>query len=419
MRDRAPAQRAHPWLVALIALGCAAPVLWNDFVYDDAAIIRDDDRLHSFANATQVFTRPYWPPPFVEQLWRPLTSMLLMLQHVVSGGSPAVMHAVSVGLHVGACLLVYQLLCRFVTAGPALGGAALFAVHPVHVEAVAQAVNQAELLVAIATLAGSLLYMRAKDRGTIGWRPAAAIAGCLGVAVFAKESGVALVAILGILELLTPLRHRATRAAVSGRCWILVVVVLVVWIASRGAVLGGAPFSAVAAGALRDFGLSDRILVMLGVVPTWLRLLSWPAHLQAEYPQPPGGFGFGISQALGAVLVCGAAFVAWRHRRSAPAISFGLLWCTAALFPVSNLIPTGIVLAERTLYLPSVGFVVALATTGHRLWTSVPAIRGARESIIAIGAAILLLGAIKSINRASLWDSRHMVVVPIAPSASP
>ena len=102
---------------------------------------------------------------------------------------------------------------------------------------------------------------------------------------------------------------------------------------------------------------------MLGVVPEWARLLIWPAHLQADYsPQEiNGAVAWGSAQTLGLFILAAAIIGGLAARRTAPVVPFGLLWVAIALFPVSNvLVPTGIVLAERTLFLASIGFLLAV-----------------------------------------------------------
>src|SRR5262249_47274494 len=106
----------------------------------------------------------------------------------------------------------------------------------------------------------------------------------------------------------------------------------------------------------------QRVWVMLAVVPHWLRLLVWPAHLSAEYsPRQidiPDGPGSGIvlgSAILGAFI---AVFVALGRgtdetRGERRAARLALAWLAVTLLPVSNLFSVMLV-AERTLVLPSV-----------------------------------------------------------------
>jgi hypothetical protein len=106
---------------------------------------------------------------------------------------------------------------------------------------------------------------------------------------------------------------------------------------------------------------------------------------------------------------------AWRLHRRAPAFSFAVAWCAVALAPVSNvLIPTGIVLAERTLFLPSIGFclgVGALAELVLREFRELAARPGvARAAMTALGF-LLLAGLARSAERQRVWRNDAVLAI--------
>jgi hypothetical protein len=164
--------------------------------------------------------------------------------------------------------------------------------------------------------------------------------------------------------------------------------------------------------ALLGLDFKHRLLTMLGVVPHWFRLLLWPAHLRADYS--PGEINpamtLGPAQLLGLVLIVASITVAWWCRRRYPAITFGLLWTGIALLPVSNvLVPTGVVIAERTLFLPSVGFVIAVvaalsAIASGRAGDAVP-----RAVAIAVGV-LTVLAVVRSGERQLVWRNEGFFV---------
>ena len=106
---------------------------------------------------------------------------------------------------------------------------------------------------------------------------------------------------------------------------------------------------------LRNLSMGQRSLLMLGLVPRIGRLLVWPDHLFADYsPQMvPGYEGWTINLIPGAMmLLCVAILFAVSWRR-APVVCFGIAWFVIAYSPVSNiLIPSGILIAERTFMAP-------------------------------------------------------------------
>jgi protein O-mannosyl-transferase len=139
-----------------------------------------------------------------------------------------------------------------------------------------------------------------------------------------------------------------------------------------------------------------RFWTMLVVAGQWLRLLLWPAHLSAVYSPPEVPVVDGPTwAALPALLACavGAAIVVIRRRS---ALAFGILWTAVCLLPTSNVvIPTGVFLAERTLFLPSVGIVIAIAGI----------VRAPMPRWIAVGAlaTVLVLGVWRSAIRQTVW----------------
>lgn len=153
---------------------------------------------------------------------------------------------------------------------------------------------------------------------------------------------------------------------------------------------------------------------MLGIVSEWVRLLAWPWHLVVEYAPRD----IRIHEHFNGSLIPNAVLLALfavllvlsllRYRVAA----FALLWIVVAMLLVSNLfIPTGVLLAERTLFLPSVGAVL-LAGAGvaglarSALSTAVWYRRGRRGLILGLPVALLLVaGAWRSARRQLVWRS--------------
>ncbi len=169
--------------------------------------------------------------------------------------------------------------------------------------------------------------------------------------------------------------------------------------------------------AIRDVAMGQRALTMLSVVPHWVRLLFWPSHLQADYSplEIVTAYGFGWPQLFGSVLIGVWIWGVWRSLSRSKTVAFGLLWLAVTLFPVSNvLLPTGIVLAERTLYLPSMGAVLVLGAMASWAWARV----GRRSSIrvVGVGLALAVLAAAgwRSGNRQAVWrDSATLLATTV------
>ena len=409
----APVQRAYPaWLPAagLVFLTVAASIsgIFNQFAQDDFPIILKNPAVHDLLHSYKLLAVPYWPPPFTPDLYRPLAVFSYAIEWGLGGGSPLFFRLVSYALYAVVTLGVFRLAKTMLPFGAAFVTAALFAVHPVHVEAVAMAVNQGELWVALFSCSAVMLYLRARRAGgPLSARTELSIAGLYLIACAFKENALILPGLLGAAELLlVPATGESfgARFARGRRLLLLLMLVAVGFIGIRTLVLTGNVVGSFTAEGLAYLTVGQRALTMLSVVPHWFRLLLWPAHLQADYS--PGEINpqttWGAEQTLGAFLVLGvliALVVAWRR---APVIAFGLLWCIVALFPVHNvLVPTGIVLAERTLFLPSVGALLALGGLGAIV--AARASLGARHALAAGVGILLILGVYRSTSRHPVW----------------
>lgn len=184
--------RAAAWVAALTAALAFANSLGNDFAYDDRLIIAGNEAIRSLETLPATFTKPYWPNRHGRELglWRPLTTWVYGLQWALWNGNPAGFHLVNVILASMSAALAVLLLGRLLPVPAALAGGLLFAVHPVHAEAVANVVGMAELLSAVPYLAACLVAVRHPGRMRAG--RLAIVTGLFLAAMLAKESAVTL-----------------------------------------------------------------------------------------------------------------------------------------------------------------------------------------------------------------------------------
>ncbi|HEX7937725.1 MAG TPA: glycosyltransferase family 39 protein [Gemmatimonadaceae bacterium] len=401
-------------MAAVFAIAASIAGLLNDFVYDDKAMLVDVTRLRGLGHWREILSQPYWPPPFFDTLYRPVTSLFLAFQYAIGGGSPFVCRGVSIGLYAASAVLFYSLARRLVSPKAALAAAALWAVHPVHVEAVAQAVNQAELLVGIGAMAMAIVYVDARRAGSVSAGQWAFLVITFALMTCAKESAFVVPALLVLVEwlVITGESVRARLARLWGGYAAMLVVALAV-LALRGVVLKGQALAGNPSAALGAAPLGDRMFAMLQVVPMWLRLFVWPLRLQVDFSPAELGMptGFGVSEAMGVVVLAGAAATIALARKRSPAACFGLVWCAVALLPVSNIIPIYILLAERTLFVPSIGFFIAVAAAGQ--WLVASSTWPMRRAVLTAACAVLCaLGLVRSVSRQLVWNSAHLRVKP-------
>lgn len=165
-------QAAGPWLAAAVGAVCFLNSLGNGFTYDDIGIIRENPRIRHLDRPRDIWLADWWQPTDSEQevlrrrrdrLYRPLTLCTFALNYAVGELRPFGYHAVNVALHAIVCWLVWRFAQRlFGDATLSTWAALLFAVHPVHCEAVANAVGRAEILAALFLLWGLLVLVPAR-----------------------------------------------------------------------------------------------------------------------------------------------------------------------------------------------------------------------------------------------------------------
>lgn len=412
----APSRRDALLLIAVCALAAVVYLnsLGNGFAFDDVQIIQDNPRVHGIENIAAAVTGPYWSGvPSHEGLYRPLALATFAIDWEIGGGHPFPFHLTNVALHVLVTALLF-LVIRGMGAGAtaAAAGAAVFAVHPVHVEAVANVVGRAELLMTLFFLAACATYARMAT----GWKKAAVVAALYLLSLLAKENGVTLPGALVLIELARApsMRNAFSAARAEWRVYGALVLALVAYFGLRWATLGVFIGSSAAPWFWGEPG-STRFWTAVRVIPEYLRLMLLPVDLVPDYgpavitPETSPGSPLvllGIAMAALAALV---VVLAWARARL---VAVGVLWFAGTVLPVSGLlISTGFPLAERTLYLPSAGLAVALAGIA-------PAIRARGPAAVRLAAAalavLLLAGAARTWIQNPVWRDTGSVMAHLA-----
>lgn len=315
-------------------------------------------------NIDLIFQHTYWWPTGEAGLYRPFTTLSYLFNYAVLGEEDHLFgyHALNLILHLGNVLLAYALALRLIRRfWPSIFMAAIWAVHPASTESVTNIVGRADLLAAMAVLSGFLMYL--KSREASGWARGVWLAGLMAVTtigVFSKESAVAIFPIIWLYEIVW---RKGFRASWPGCAATLAPIAVMLW--KRSAVLAASPPA--------EFPFTDNPIVgadwwtgrltAIKVIARYLWLTIWPANLSCDY-----SFGQiqlargGAADWFACVIVLAAAIAVlllYRWNRTA-----FFLACFAILnfVPASNLLlfPIGTIMADRLLYLPSLGLLACL-----------------------------------------------------------
>ena len=403
---------------ANISIACAAMLVYsnalsNGFTYDDIPAIVENPAFVGFPDLLRIWLTPYWPGPDAQALglFRPLTTTLFALEWWAGSGTPLVFHFTNLLLHALASVFVYRLLRQCMEWRSSTAAALLFAVHPVHVEAVANSVGQAELLSACLVLIAVISYSARPQDAEVGpWHRLLLGSLFLG-GVLCKENAIVLPLLFFATDAAQGRIRRNGYLGSVAKLGILLVGVTSVYLALRSMVLGGSLSGDVAFNLPFLRNPQTRFFTALGLWPEYARLLLFPRHLSAMYD--PGTIVpvtvLSPKAAMGGVLLLflvGSIVL----RRAWPYLGFGSAWFLASILPVSNLLfPIGTLLAERTLYLPSVGLAIWVGfglqwVLVKKSWTRV-----FRRVLVAGFSAILLIMGGWTFVRNPVWaDNRTL-----------
>ena len=415
----------RPPLMAALGVALAAILVYLNtlplgFALDDVWIIAQNDRVHRLWDLRGILLTPYWPFFGTELgLYRPFAILAYALQWAAGGGASWLFHLVNILLHALASVLVLLLLRAFVPLAAALAGALLFAVHPVHTEAVANVVGQAELITAVAVLAICVLHLRRPPGAAVSWRLRVAYALLFALALGTKENVVVLPALLVLLDLAQRRISLTARGVVRyvdamAFTFLLLGATLAAYLLFRFEALEGQLIGMDANPALPFLREEYRVLNALRAFPEFVRLLVYPLRLSADYL--PAVIlpveSFTPMTLLGLVILVALVFLTllapWRAALALPAG-----WFLLTIVTVSNLFfPVGVLVAERTLYLPSVALAMAVAL----LWEPIRARAepGARRALAAGFLVVLAAAAARTWLRNPDWDSTSTIYDAVA-----
>lgn len=315
--------------------------------------------------------------------WHPLVWLSHMLDVSLFGMNPGPHHLVGVALHGANSVLVFLLLRRLTGAFWASAVvAALFALHPAHVESVAWVAERKDVLstcLALLTLLAYEGWVRAPGPGK-----RAAVLGLYALGLTAKPMLVTLPLLMLLLDH-WPLRRTAGSARER---WLLLREKLpLLALAGASCVITFLVQRANGNVARIDvLPLAMRLGNALFAYVRYLGMLVWPAGLAVFYPYPAKA-GLLAKALASAALLLAISFAAVRAGRRRPYLLVGWLWYLITLLPVIGIVQVGSqAMADRYTYLPYLGPFLAL-TWGAAEWLRGRAVRPWVQGLLA--AAVL------------------------------
>ena len=451
MSDNSPAlSTAHPrcvplswWvylLLAVLCIGVYANSVVNSYALDDVAVVQENNNVTNL-EWTSIWSSNYWSSdrvPAVDVLYRPLTVWSFLANQAFSPNNPMPFHGVNILLHALVTVLGTALAWRLSgSRAVALVAGALFAVHPIHTEVVANVVGRAELLAAVFSILSLLVFLPNEPIPTLErlttrspWH-GLLLALTFFAAVLSKETPAALLAAFPMIDVWRWSRVRPEGrpslvrwlAGQTVRYYVPVFVMLCVYLAMR---IHGA-------GLMRDINRIhpivnplilatplERVITPFALIAEYVKLVLWPRVLSSDYSapslmptanptEPMALAGILIVMLLGIVVVR-----QWK-RRSPICLVVALLGCSYAL--VGNFLRIGTIFGERLFYWPSLFFFMLVGwvlVSGYASLAETGAKRAVRLTAAGLAAVAVVAMSVRTIIRNTDWADNTTLAIATA-----
>ncbi len=363
----------------------------GEFMWDDINLVLENQRTHGLSHLPELLG--WGDHRFGFRLVRDLS---YAVDYSIGGLTPLVYHLSNLLYHGITAWLVYLLIARLTRrANVAFWGALVFAVHPIHVDAVAYISGRRDILSALFYLAGMLAFIRFRETDRWRWFGMAALCAALGV--MAKEMAATLPAAWFLYD--------AWRAAGSGgfvagalkaarRHWPLyggggalagAFIVYVVMV--QGLTHGAGPYG----GTIASHVMTEVVILAYGLKVLLLpvpQLVDYQHFIPAVHSPLEPRFLLSLGVLVGLILLCARLFA--RNRNGA----FAMHWLWITYLPVMQIVPHPERFAEHYLYLPSVG--AALLAGMGIVWLLA---RSASRWVTGLVALLLVVLVVRTVDR--------------------
>ncbi len=396
-------RRWWPFLiVAVVAVGIFSNSFNNEFIYDDRIAIIENNYIRSWSNLWE-FLNPAstFHRTFMLLSYRPLQNISYLVTYTLFGLNAGNHHIFNVALHALNAVLVFVILRRLTRhEAVALVGALAFAVHPVHMEAVQVSALRADLLSTPLFIAALLCHLRLRSRP--GDKPLL-WAGLAAASYFLSCTGKEIGLTLPLVALFLDTRRHGLKALLN-----LEGIRPYLGYAAAAGLYGLLRFGIFSNVHQGDFYVGNSLLAAVlttgRIFVYYIDHLLLPFNIRPDYIFAASKYP-DLASVSSWALLAALAGVAWLARRRHPTLTLGLFWLGVTLLPVTNVIPIRNPMADRYLYLPSIGFCAVVG------WALVEASRAAkrrwgvsRAGVLALlGAAVLIPWGAVTLKQNTVW----------------
>lgn len=374
------------WLSLILLSTLAYANSWqNGFAFDDEYVLKENPHIRTLGSLPSLLTSSATQASYDMKTYRPLRQAAFTLLYPIFGQNPFGYHVLNTLLHTAGVAALFALLLLIgIAALPAFAVSALFALHPLNTEAVANITGMTDTMFLLLYLLSLCAHIK---------RMSLAAYACFILSLLSKEMAITFPLVAVMLDAYTGQLPRSF--ALAARRYAAYLGIAALYLALRSMALGEL-------GSGEYYGDSFWVTIwsQCRVTLMYLKLSLVPWPLSARYdimlienPLDPGVIG--VAALLLALLA--ATFRAAVGRRF-PLWLFGLWWFALTIIPVLNIIPIrAAMMGERYMYLPLIGLLIALVSGSGPLWSRSP-----KAGAAALGI-ILAVFFIMTIQRNQLW----------------
>lgn len=405
--------QAHrlPRLVSLLLIFATLAIFHqvanHDFVNidDDLFVYENSQVLQGFTTETVVWAFTNFSPDY----WRPLSWLSHMLDCELFGLRPGLHHLMNLLIHVANSVLLLFILRRMTgTLWRSAFVAALFAIHPLHVESVAWVAERKDVLSAFFWFLTIWAYVRYAQQ--TGLKRYLLVLLFFGLGLMAKPMVVTLPLVLLLLDYWPLGRLQLHNVRIESDLDIpkaslsRLILEKIPIFALSAATVAATLFATKAGGTLKSlevFPLKIRLANALVSYINYMVKMIWPFRLAVYYPHPEATPIWQAGAAGLLLLVVSVVLVRAAVKR--PYLVVGWLWYLVTLLPVIGVVQAGSqAMADRYTYIPLVGLFVLIA------WAVPSLMEGWRHQrvVLAISTTMLLLGlTVATMLQVSYWQN--------------
>lgn len=369
----------------------------NSFMWDDKKVIVANRHIKSLKNIPYFFTADYWKN---YRMWgisryRPVGVATLALDYSLWKRNPFGYHLTNILFHILNVILVYFIIFKLMALGKredrffnaAFVTALLFAVHPIHTEAVTWIKNRFVLLGSLFFLSSLLLFIKYTPNRKVSSYLGAIL--CFMLSLLSKEIAITLPFMLLLYIIYFLPKDELKGAAINILPFFGLAILYLAFKFSDILKIVSIVYTT-------KISVYSNILAVLKTFGYYIKLLVAPVNLNAaRVLHVPGSF-FRPAVLISSLLLLVAAAAAVKMYKKSKNISFAIIWIFLTVIPVSNIIflytrP----IAEQRLYLPSVGFCFLIALIIGRIRSE--------RAVIAVTIFIALFYSYITVNRNLEW----------------